>query len=81
MNYEQKYKKYKIKYLDLKKELESQNSSLKISLPPVNNKPPSAPSSPSSQGDDHSENSSVLSIDELSDPNIIIVSNILYEIH
>ena len=88
MNYEHKYQKYKIKYLELKKELESQNSSLKVSIPTVKNNqqsskkdPPSTPSSPSNQGDDHSENSSVLSLEELSDPNIIIVSSILYEIH
>ena len=89
MNYEHKYKKYKIKYLELKRDLD--NSSLRVGIPSTQPSlkknpalpasPPSPPSSPSSQGDDNSENSSVLSIEELSDPNIIIVSSILFEIH
>ena len=83
MDYEQKYKKYKIKYLELKRELEG-NNSLKISVPTrqlpktLPKSPTGSPSgSPSSQRDD----SSVLSVEDLANPNLLIVSNILFEIN
>jgi hypothetical protein len=87
MDYEQKYKKYKIKYLELKRQLEG-NHSLKISIPTIqlpkilSRSPTGSPSkSPSESPSNQRDDSSVLSVEDLANPNLLIVSNILFEIN
>ena len=87
MDYEQKYKKYKIKYLELKRQLEG-NHSLKISIPTIqlpkilSRSPTGSPSkSPSGSPSNQRDDSSVLSVEDLANPNLLIVSNILFEIN